>query len=81
MVTWLVLGAVVLGLAVLVLVGVLVLSRLGRLARAAARVQRQAAGADTLRDSLAHLQERMAELQEHAGGLQARVEANRGGRE
>jgi hypothetical protein len=73
MVTWLVLGAVLFGLAVLVLAGLVVLSRLGRLSRAAARVQRQVAGADTLRDSLAHLQERMVELQEHAGGLQARV--------
>jgi hypothetical protein len=64
---------VLFGLVLLVVAGLVVVARLGRLARAAARVQRQIAGADALQTSLAQLQERMVELQEHAAGIQARA--------
>jgi type II secretory pathway component PulJ len=78
MVTWWVLGIVLFSLALLALVLLSVLVRLGALARAAARTQRQLAGVETLQMSIAHLQERLLELQEHATGVQEEMAARRG---
>ena len=78
MVTWWVLGIVLFSLALLALVLVSVVARLGRLARAAARTQHELAGVQTLQMSMAHLQERLLELQEHATGVQEEMAARRG---
>lgn len=80
MVTWLVLGGFLLGLVLLVLVVLLVLGRLGALARAAARAQAQLAQAQTLRMSIAYLQERLASVQEHAMGVPEEAAARRSSR-
>jgi hypothetical protein len=73
---WIALGVVVFALVLLVLVSVPVLSRLGRLGRAVARTQARAKDAETLQVSVAHLQERLDSLAEHAAGLQERVSAH-----
>jgi hypothetical protein len=73
MVTWWVLGIVLFGLALLVLAGLSVVARLGKLARASARAQREVAAVQTLQMSLAHLQERLAALQEHSAGIQEQL--------
>ncbi len=70
---WIALGVVVFALVLLVLVSVPVLRRLGRLGRALGRTQARAAQAETLQVSVAHLQERLDSLAEHAAGVQERV--------
>jgi flagellar biosynthesis/type III secretory pathway M-ring protein FliF/YscJ len=72
---WIALGVVGFALVLLVLVCVPVLRRLGGLGRAAARTQARVAQAETLQMSVAHLQERMDSLAEHAAGVQERVSA------
>jgi flagellar biosynthesis/type III secretory pathway M-ring protein FliF/YscJ len=72
---WIALGVVVFALVVLVFVSLPVLSRLGRLGRAAARTQTRVKEAETLRMSVAHLQERLDSVAEHAAGVQERVSA------
>ena len=67
---WIALGVVVFALVLLVLVVLPVLARLGRLGRAAARTQARVAQAEMLQMSVAHLQERVASLAEHAAGVQ-----------
>jgi hypothetical protein len=78
MVWWIALGVVVLALVLLVLVSLPVLSRLGRLSRAAARTQARVAEAETVQMSVAHLQERLASLAEQAAFVQERVAAREG---
>jgi len=73
---WIALGVVVLALVVLVLVCLPVLGRLGRLGRAAARTQARVKDAEALQMSVAHLQERLNDLAEHAAGVQQRVSAH-----
>jgi hypothetical protein len=77
MVIWLTLGVAIFGLLALTLVLLSVLVRLGRLGRAAARVQHELAGADTLQTSLAHLQEQLGSLQEHADAVRTEALARR----
>jgi hypothetical protein len=72
---WIALGVVVFALVLLVLVSVPVLARLGRLGRAAARTQARAQQAETLQMSVAHLQERLESVAEHAAGVQEWVSA------
>ena len=70
---WIALGVVGFALVLLVLVSLPVLRRLGRLGRAVARTQARAKEAETLEMSVAHLQERLDSLAEHAAGLQGRL--------
>jgi flagellar biosynthesis/type III secretory pathway M-ring protein FliF/YscJ len=72
---WIALGVVVFALVLLVLVVMPVLARLGRLGRAAARTQARVGQAETLQMSVAHLQERLDSLAEHAAGVQEHVSA------
>ena len=78
MVTWWVIGIVLFSLALLAVALLSVVARLRGLARAAARTQHQLAGVETLQMSMAHLQERLLELQEHATGVQEGMAARRG---
>jgi len=77
MVLWVVLGVLVFALLLLVLVTLPVLSGLGRLGRAAARTERELAGAQTLQMSLAHLEERIAAFQDQTTGVQEHLAARR----
>jgi hypothetical protein len=72
---WIALGVLVFALVLLVLVCLPVLARLGRLDRAMNRAQARAKDAEALQMSVAHLQERLNDLAEHAAGVQERVSA------
>jgi hypothetical protein len=72
---WIALGVLVFALVLLVLVSLPVLARLGRLGRAMNRAQARAKDAEALQMSVAHLQERLNDLAEHAAGVQERVSA------
>jgi hypothetical protein len=75
---WVSLGVAVLGLLVLVAAAVALLARLTALSRAAARAQSRLGDVEVVQMSVAHLQERVAELAKQAAGVQERLDARRG---
>jgi type VI protein secretion system component VasK len=79
MIWWIVAGALVLGLGLLVLLVLPVLRRLAGLRRAMARAQQRAAQAQGLQDSVEQLQERLAEVAVRAAAVRPGTVAPAGG--
>jgi biopolymer transport protein ExbB/TolQ len=81
-VTWIVIGAVVLGLVVLVAVSLPVVGRLAALQRAAVRLQRRQDEATALQEGAQRLEHNLLGLQRRAETMQERlavIQAARGG--